>query len=148
MDEERYKKILAICRLEKDVANIKDDTPLGERGSNLSWGQKQRICLARAAYYNADVYIFDDPFSVLDSMYSRKIFQDLMCEFLKGKTIIMATHILQFALNCDNIIILGDKLIDFYGTLEELKKEHGNLEDYFLKNNIVNKLKTQKEKQK
>jgi len=44
-----------------------DKTEMGERGINLSGGQKQRISIARAVYADADVYLFDDPLSALDS---------------------------------------------------------------------------------
>ena len=44
-----------------------DRTEMGERGINLSGGQKQRISIARAVYADADVYLFDDPLSALDS---------------------------------------------------------------------------------
>lgn len=84
--------------------------------------------MARAAYFDADIYIFDDPFAVLDMSLSKKIFESLMCSYLKGKTIIMATHILQFAMKCDSLIILENKKVSFHGELKELEKEHGNLE--------------------
>lgn len=51
--------MIKICRLEKDTLSKGFDFNVGERGSNLSWGQKQKVCLARAAYSNASVYIFD-----------------------------------------------------------------------------------------
>jgi len=47
-----------------------DKTEMGERGINLSGGQKQRISIARAVYADADVYLFDDPLSALDSKVS------------------------------------------------------------------------------
>ncbi len=44
-----------------------DQTELGERGVNVSVGQKQRISMARAVYSQADVFLFDDPLSALDA---------------------------------------------------------------------------------
>jgi ABC-type multidrug transport system fused ATPase/permease subunit len=49
------------------LAAAGDKTEMGERGINLSGGQKQRISIARAVYADADVYLFDDPLSALDS---------------------------------------------------------------------------------
>jgi len=42
------------------------DTIIGERGINISGGQKARISLARALYSEADIYLFDDPLSAVD----------------------------------------------------------------------------------
>lgn len=44
-----------------------DSTEIGERGINLSGGQKQRVSFARALYANREVYLFDDPFSAVDT---------------------------------------------------------------------------------
>jgi ATP-binding cassette subfamily C (CFTR/MRP) protein 4 len=47
---------------------------IGERGINISGGQKARISLARAVYSNADIYLFDDPISAVDPDVANKIF--------------------------------------------------------------------------
>lgn len=44
-----------------------DDTEIGERGVNLSGGQKARIALARAVYQDKDIYLLDDPLSAVDA---------------------------------------------------------------------------------
>ena len=44
------------------------ETRIGERGINISGGQKTRISLARAVYSDSDIYLFDDPFSALDPL--------------------------------------------------------------------------------
>jgi ATP-binding cassette, subfamily C (CFTR/MRP), member 4 len=49
-------------------------TEIGERGINLSGGQKARISLARAVYSNSDIYLLDDPLSAVDSKVARKIY--------------------------------------------------------------------------
>ncbi|KAH1239823.1 ABC transporter C family member 3 [Glycine max] len=69
MDRERYEKVLEACSLKKDleIFSFGDQTVIGERGINLSGGQKQRIQIARALYQDADIYLFDDPFSAVDA---------------------------------------------------------------------------------
>jgi ABC-type multidrug transport system fused ATPase/permease subunit len=69
MGRERYVKVLEACSLIKDLAVLPlgDQTIIGERGINLSGGQKQRIQIARALYHDADIFLFDDPFSAVDA---------------------------------------------------------------------------------
>lgn len=59
---------------------------IGERGVNLSGGQRARLCLARAAYANADVYLMDDPLSAVDARVGRQLFERCMCGLLGRKT--------------------------------------------------------------
>jgi ABC-type multidrug transport system fused ATPase/permease subunit len=51
------------------------DTIIGERGINVSGGQKARISLARAIYQDADIYLLDDPLSAVDPEVANKIFE-------------------------------------------------------------------------
>ena len=51
---------------------------LGERGVNLSGGQKIRISLARAVYTDRDIILMDDPISALDRGVLKSIFEDLL----------------------------------------------------------------------
>ncbi|CAJ2663686.1 unnamed protein product [Trifolium pratense] len=69
MDKTRYEKAIKACDLDKDINDFihGDLTEIGQRGINLSGGQKQRIQLARAVYNDADIYLLDDPFSVVDA---------------------------------------------------------------------------------
>ncbi len=59
---------------------------IGERGVNLSGGQRARLCLARAAFANADVYLMDDPLSAVDARVGRQLFENCMGKLLAGKT--------------------------------------------------------------
>ncbi|XLR29253.1 hypothetical protein HN51_049150 [Arachis hypogaea] len=78
MDRERYEKVLESCCLKKDVEVLSfgDQTVIGERGINLSGGQKQRIQIARALYQDADIYLFDDPFSAVDAHTGSHLFKE------------------------------------------------------------------------
>lgn len=51
-----------------------DLTEIGEKGINLSGGQKSRVAIARAAYSDADVILLDDPLSAVDAHVGKAIF--------------------------------------------------------------------------
>lgn len=77
MEDERYKNVIKVCSLEKDLEVMEhgDRTEIGERGINLSGGQKQRIQLARAVYQDCDIYLLDDIFSAVDAHTGTQIFK-------------------------------------------------------------------------
>lgn len=68
------------------------DTVIGERGINISGGQKARISLARAVYSQADIYLLDDPLSAVDPQVAHDIFENCIRGALKGKLRILVTH--------------------------------------------------------
>ena len=77
-----------------------DLTEIGERGVNLSCGQKQRIQLARALYQDADIYLLDDPFSAVDAHTALSLFNVttilvLLCvSFLVAPSLLMHSHLI------------------------------------------------------
>ena len=76
-DEYKYEKTVEACALKKDfeLFSCGDLTEIGERGINMSGGQKQRIQIARAVYEDADIYLFDDPFSAVDAHTGTHLFK-------------------------------------------------------------------------
>lgn len=72
-----------------------DASEIGEKGINLSGGQKHRVALARAAYAAADVLLLDDPLSAVDAHVGRHLFDRCICGLLKDKTRVLVTHQLQ-----------------------------------------------------
>ena len=68
-DKRKYVETMLACQLESDLAIMPagDLTEIGEKGINLSGGQKARVSLARAVYQEADVIMMDDPISALDA---------------------------------------------------------------------------------
>ena len=66
-DAERYARVLRVCALLPDLEILPkgDETEIGEKGINLSGGQKHRVSLARAAYQGAQVVLLDDPLSAV-----------------------------------------------------------------------------------
>jgi ABC-type multidrug transport system fused ATPase/permease subunit len=77
MNRERYETVLEACSLKNDldILPFGDQTIIGERGINLSGGQKQRIQIARALYQDADIFLFDDPFSAVDARTGLHLFK-------------------------------------------------------------------------
>jgi ABC-type multidrug transport system fused ATPase/permease subunit len=65
---------------------------VGERGVNVSGGQKARICLARAIYQDADIYLLDDPLSAVDPEVANHIFENAILGLLKDKCVVLVTH--------------------------------------------------------
>ncbi|CAN0068521.1 unnamed protein product, partial [Discosporangium mesarthrocarpum] len=94
MDWKRYSEVVSDCALERDMASLPsgDLTGIGDRGVNLSGGQKARVGLARMAYTEADVYLMDDPLSAVDPAVGRALFDRVVCGRLRGKTRLLVTH--------------------------------------------------------
>jgi len=115
------------------VANIKDfiedlplnyNTKIGQEGSGLSQGQKQRILIARAVYKNPDFIFLDEATNALDANNERKIMENLD-EFFKGRTVVVVAHRLSTVKNADQIIVLEKGEIVEKGNHEELTARKG-----------------------
>jgi ATP-binding cassette subfamily C (CFTR/MRP) protein 1 len=74
--KKKYDDIIRACQLTHDLSLLDagDLTEIGENGINLSGGQRQRVSMARAAYSDADIVLFDDPLSALDPAVGKKVF--------------------------------------------------------------------------
>lgn len=98
-------------------------TIIGERGINVSGGQKARISLARAIYQDADIYLLDDPLSAVDPEVANKVFEKAILGALRDKCVVLVTHQLQFMKRCPQIMILKDGDQSLLGTYDELLKQ-------------------------
>ncbi|VDO76247.1 unnamed protein product [Heligmosomoides polygyrus] len=89
-DKAFYEELLEACALQQDLAQLShgDETEIGEKGINLSGGQKARVALARAVYQDCDVYLLDDPLSAVDAHVAKHIFENVIGPdgLLAGKT--------------------------------------------------------------
>ncbi|XP_061994727.1 putative ABC transporter C family member 15 [Rosa rugosa] len=122
MIEGYYENVLEACALDQDVKMWEDGdlTIVGERGMNLSGGQKQRIQLARAIYSDSDVYILDDPFSAVDAHTGTHLFKKCLLQHLSLKTVIYATHQLEFLEAADLVLVIKGGQIAQSGKYEDL----------------------------
>ncbi|PQQ04852.1 ABC transporter C family member 3 [Prunus yedoensis var. nudiflora] len=122
MDRERYERVLEACSLKKDleILSFGDQTIIGERGINLSGGQKQRIQIARALYQDADIYLFDDPFSAVDAHTGSHLFKECLLGLLGSKTVIYVTHQVEFLPAADLILVMKDGRITQAGKFNDI----------------------------
>ncbi|XP_067295978.1 ATP-binding cassette sub-family C member 12 [Pseudorasbora parva] len=127
-DQTRYDSVLHACSLNPDLAILPygDQTEIGERGINLSGGQKQRVSLARAVYSNRDIFLLDDPLSAVDAHVGKHIFEECIKKELKGKSVILVTHQLQYLEFCDDVLLLDNGEIKEAGTHSDLMKAKGH----------------------
>ena len=124
-DEERYNEVIELSQLRPDleIFDAGDLTEIGEKGVNLSGGQKARISIARALYADKDIYMFDDPISALDANVGMKVMKNCIIKHLSGKTRILVTHALQYVSFSDRIIYMNKGEIKWIGTYEEIKEQ-------------------------
>ena len=122
-NEEFYKKVIKACNLESDLKLFPngDMSIVGERGNNLSGGQKARLALARAVYANADIYLLDDPLSAVDAKVAKSIYNEAITGLLKDKTVILVTHQVHFVRGLENIIVIQDGKVAGTGSFDELQ---------------------------
>ena len=98
-DQERYDKAISSCALVADLNLFShgDLEIIGDKGINLSGGQKARVGLARAVYADKDLYLLDDPLSAVDTHVGAHLFDDSICDLIRrGKTVVLATHQIQY----------------------------------------------------
>ncbi|KAI8903938.1 P-loop containing nucleoside triphosphate hydrolase protein [Powellomyces hirtus] len=124
-EEIRLRNVLSGCQLERDLTLLPHgvDTQIGEKGVNLSGGQKSRVSLARAAYRDADIYLLDDPMASLDAHVGARVFEDVVCRLLRDKTVVFATHQLHLLPRVDNVVVMAEGKIVQCGAFETLMRE-------------------------
>ncbi|KAI6710055.1 ABC transporter [Diplocarpon mali] len=130
MSRDWYQKVIRACALEPDLEMLPqgDQTEIGERGITVSGGQKQRLNIARAIYFDADLILMDDPLSAVDAHVGRHIFDNAILGLLKDKARVLATHQLWVLNRCDRIIWMDDGRIQAVDTFDNLMRDHAGFQ--------------------
>ncbi|KAH9371456.1 hypothetical protein HPB48_020725 [Haemaphysalis longicornis] len=122
-DTERYKRVIHAAAMERDLTLLPygDRTLVGDKGVSLSGGQKARVNLARALYYDADIYLLDDPLSAVDTAVAKHLFEVCIRGYLKNKIVILCTHQLQFLKSANHILVLKEGKMLGLGSYRQLQ---------------------------
>ncbi|OCH88007.1 multidrug resistance-associated ABC transporter [Obba rivulosa] len=140
-DEQKFREIITACSLEHDLEMLPhgENTEIGEKGINLSGGQKARVSLARAAYSGAQIVLMDDSLSAVDAYVGRAILDNCILHGpLADKTRILVTHALHVLDKTDYIYVMDNGVVVEEGSYDNLMRnsvifsrlmeEYGNLE--------------------
>ena len=128
---ELFEKAIQIAQLKEVVAKLPQgiDTLIGEKGYHLSGGERQRVGIARAIYKNAQILIFDEATSSLDSK-TESLIQKALESKLNKKTLIFIAHRITTLKNVDSIFVFDNGRIVEQGEFSELVN---NVQSVFLK---------------
>ncbi|KAH7104385.1 cadmium ion transporter [Auriculariales sp. MPI-PUGE-AT-0066] len=129
-DSARYNEVIRTCSLQADldILQFGDRTEIGEKGINLSGGQRARVSLARAAYSSADIVLFDDPISALDAHVGKAVIDNCLVNGpLSNRTRILVTHALHVLPHVDYVYVLDQGRIVEHGSYRELLTRGGEL---------------------
>ncbi len=107
-----------------DILPAGYNTKIGQEGSGISQGQKQRILIARAIYKDPQYLFFDEATNALDANNEREILQNLE-SFYYGRTVVIVAHRLSTVKKADQIIVLDNGEVAEKGTHLELIKQKG-----------------------
>jgi len=149
-DAKKYARVVEAAALVPDFAQFTagDLTEIGERGVNLSGGQKQRIAIARALYADREIYILDDPLSAVDSHVSKYLFNHVVEDYLKDKTLIMVTNQLQYLPFADRVVFLDDGKVEGFGSFTELRSSSKKFSKLMKKYGVIEQEKDKDEQEK
>lgn len=134
----RFREVISACSLDHDLEVLPhgEDTEIGEKGINLSGGQKvrrplpmtkvsltrslqARVSLARAAYSQSDIVLLDDPLSAVDAYVGKAILDNCLLKGpLANRTRILVTHALHVLDKTDYIYVMDGGVIIEQGTYE------------------------------
>ncbi|KAL4454971.1 hypothetical protein ABPG74_006353 [Tetrahymena malaccensis] len=141
-DEDKYEQCVKYACLKSDFKVLidGDQTQIGEKGVNLSGGQKARVSLARSLYSNSSILLLDDILSAVDVHVGKYIVQECLLKYKKNTTRILATHALHYLKYMDYIYFMKDGQIILEGDYQYIQEtaEFKYIYEKFMKDQFEN----------
>ncbi len=121
ISEEKIEKAAQVACADEFIEKMdgKYEAHIGQGGNNVSGGQRQRLCIARAVAFDPEFLVFDDSFSALDYKTDRKVRTNLAKEAKPATKLIVAQRI-GTIMDADKIVVLSQGEMVGYGTHKEL----------------------------
>jgi len=130
-DEEIERALLRVGAFDF-VSKIGLDAEVGERGSRLSFGERQLLCFARALISDPEILILDEATSSVDA-HTELVIQQSLQNILQNRTAILIAHRLSTVRSADKIIVIDQGKIVEQGTFDELLQKKGLFADLYEK---------------
>jgi len=112
------------------------DTKVGERGTQISGGQRQRLALARALVRDPDILILDEATNALDTS-TERAFQEALEHFARHRLVFVVAHRLATIENADRVVVLDAGRVVETGTPRELLAAGGPFSQLFLPQHLT-----------
>lgn len=133
ISDDELSKVISIVDLDDTISELHNglDSIVGEKGDNLSGGQKQKIAIARMLLSSSKILIFDEATSAIDNKSQEKIIEQIYKNY-HDRLIIVIAHRISSIGNVDYVYYLENNTILEQGTLQELKQKKGSTYDLLL----------------
>ena len=137
--DEEMRHVCQLAQADEFIQNFPDgyDTYIEQGGSNVSGGQKQRRCIARALLKKPKILILDDSTSAVDSETELRIRNNLNC-LLKDTTVLIITQRINTMQSADRVIVLEDGEVEAIGTPDELMATSRIYQEIYNSQQILN----------
>lgn len=125
IDKEKLNYAVTMANIKEDIEKLPHsyNTIIGNDGTGLSTGQKQRILIARAIYKDPHYLFFDEATSALDARNEKIIMQNLE-NFYTNKTVLIIAHRLSTVRNADQIVVMeGGRVVEVGGHYDLVNKK-------------------------
>jgi ABC-type transport system involved in Fe-S cluster assembly fused permease/ATPase subunit len=124
--KEEVEQVIELVQLGSFIKKLPNhyNTMVGERGLNLSGGEKQRIAIARVLLKQPSLYIFDEATSSLDILTEETIMKKI-APIIKNSAVLIVAHRLSTVVNADEILVLNNGVVEEQGTHVFLLKKGG-----------------------
>jgi len=119
--DEEMERIAMLVGVHDTIARLPEgyQTVIQERGTNLSYGERQLVCLGRALLSDPKILVFDEATSSVDP-HTEALIQDAMREEMASRTVLLVTHRVSTVREADRILVLDEGRIQTEGSHEEL----------------------------